>query len=219
MLPVSLKTSDTKAAIKARLIYTNKVFGERMVEARELCNLTQVDAARKMGYSGSSGLCKIESGKYTRTIPGWVAPVASEVYDVSTDFLFGISEEWERNCVVSQQRDVAGFLMKHWERQKYAEINAIRVLNNKITVLEVAANDAIRHAKRINDILVKFRELNPDFEDMRMGARLVMAAQDSLDDANKAIAELKRYHCQMKAAKASNVDISNGDIFSYGVDL
>ena len=96
--------------------------------------------------------------------------------------------------------------------------NAVRVLNNKITSLELAAVTAIKNARNNNEILTRFRELNPSFDDMKMGARLVRAADETLADANKLMAELKRFHCFLEAAKASNVDVRNGDVFDVMAD-
>ncbi|MEY3760180.1 MAG: hypothetical protein RIR39_1671 [Pseudomonadota bacterium] len=215
MSKIIAEIRTTAAKLKSEHVYYNTIFGNRMKEAREVAGYDQVMAAKLMGYSGSSGLSQIESGKYTGRIPSWVPPKAADVYMVSIDYLYGKSEDWERDPVVSQQRDVNSFLMEHWAKAKAAEINAIRILNNKITTLELAASNAITNARRNNEILIKFRELNPSFDDMKMGARLVRAADESLADANKVIAELRRYHCFLVAGKASNVAVKNADIFDY----
>ncbi len=207
----------TPARLKHEQIGVVKVFGVRMKEAREMVGLNQIDAAKKLGYSNSSGLAKIEAGgEYTQSIPWWLIPRASKVYGVSVDYLFAFSDDWERDPVVSQQRDVGTFLMEHWERSKFAEINAIRVLNNKLSTLELATTNAIKHAVNNNNILTRFRELNPDFDEMKMGARLVRATDEALNDANHAMAELRRFHCMIQAAKASNINVKNTDMFDYG---
>ena len=99
-------------------------FNVALLPSLSIAGFNQQQAAKKLGYSNSSGLAKVEAGTYTKSIPWWLIPRASKVYDVSVDYLFGFSEDWERDAVVSQQRDVGHWLLDHWERSKMAEVNA-----------------------------------------------------------------------------------------------
>ena len=66
-----------------------KTIGARMRQARELCNLSQSAAAKRLGYSNSSKLSKVEGATDTNSVPLWLILRAAKVYEVSIDFLFG----------------------------------------------------------------------------------------------------------------------------------
>lgn len=77
-----------EAQIQARGLICNKLFGERMYQARVQVNgWTQQHAAKLLGYSTSAPLCKIEMGG---KFPMWLPVMAAKVYRVSTDYLFGM---------------------------------------------------------------------------------------------------------------------------------
>ena len=61
----------------------------RCVRLRELCNLSQVEAARRLGRTRPS--CqKVEAATDTNSGPARLITAAAQVYEVSVDFLFGI---------------------------------------------------------------------------------------------------------------------------------
>jgi transcriptional regulator with XRE-family HTH domain len=80
--------ADSNAALR-------KIVGERFVEARKINGWDQTEAAEKFGYKNSTQLSLIEQGK--RLPPHEVMIKASEIYGVSVDFLFGLSDEPERD--------------------------------------------------------------------------------------------------------------------------
>jgi transcriptional regulator with XRE-family HTH domain len=82
-----------------------KTFGARMVEARELCGYSQKKAAKLLGYRNSSKLAKIEAASDTNSVPLWLIPKAAEVYEVSIDYLFGVSACWQREPIAAQEKD------------------------------------------------------------------------------------------------------------------
>lgn len=64
--------------------------GERLRMAREAAGLSQLEAARRLGYANSSKLSKIEGGGSSE-VPMWLIKRAGWLYDVSIDYLFGDS--------------------------------------------------------------------------------------------------------------------------------
>ncbi len=62
-----------------------KAVGARMREARELAGMSQIYAAKQLGYSNSSKLAKIEGGKDSSQIPMWVIKRSARLYDASID--------------------------------------------------------------------------------------------------------------------------------------
>ena len=87
-----------------------KTIGARLREARELCNMSQQRAAEALGYSNSSKLAKIEGATDTNSVPLYLIPKAATLYDVSTDFLFGLTEDWERGEGGLEDRESFGWL-------------------------------------------------------------------------------------------------------------
>lgn len=83
-----------------------KVIGTRLREARELCNMSQSVAATRFGYANSSKLAKVENATDTNSAPVWLILRASEVYEVSVDYLLGAGGYWcwdweeAKRCIV-----------------------------------------------------------------------------------------------------------------------
>jgi len=204
-----------------------KQFGQRMKSARELCNFTQAKAAALLGYSNSSKLSKIELGSDTSSVPLWVVIKASKLYDVSTDYLLFLSDDWERDPVVSQQRQISGWLVDRWENARAAELNAIRVLTNRLLAVEKAVAHGVSKSMEFKSIVDRFRELNADFDDMKLGAKLLRFAAETTEEAVGISYELKRFHVSMEIAeKGANVKLrakdfdglANNDVFELSDD-
>lgn len=205
----------TAAMLKVEQQKVVKTFGERMKYAREdLCGFSQKKAAALLGYANSSKLAKIESASDTNSVPLWLIPKASEVYMVSVDFLFGFSEDWERDPVVCQQREIAIGLMDHWEKARAAELNAFRVLNNRLFTVAKAVSHGLTRSFEFEKLISRFRELNPEFDDMRLGAKLLKFCAETTEEAMGISAELKRYKVLVNVAdKSANIGLKNADIF------
>jgi len=196
-----------------------RTFGKRMREARELCSLSQQEAAKRLGYANSSKLAKVEGATDTVSVPFWLIPKAAQIYDVSVDFLFGFTDDWERDPIVSQQRQVGHWLFEHWERARNAEVNAIRVLCNRLATVEKAVAHAMTRSVDFKTLLDRFREINPEFDDMKMGAKLLRFAIETVEESHGITAELKRYHAYIEVAdKSANVKLKNHDIFEVEDD-
>lgn len=174
-----------------------KVFGSRMKLAREMCGLTGLEAAEMLGYANSSKLSKIEHASDPETIPAFLPYKASIVYQVSTDFLYGISEDWQRDPVIAQERQIKRVL----EEVTADESNAIRDLFEQLTVVEQAATVAFNRFGEIRRLVNRFRELNPEFDDLKLGAKLLRV----VDEANSEVLAIGRklagYHSSTQYKK------------------
>lgn len=192
-----------------------KIFGGRMREARvDICGYSQITAARLLGYSNSSKLAKIEKASDTNSIPLWLITRAAKVYDVSIDFLLGLSDDFERDPVIAQEREIGRWVHEHWEMARRAEVNAIRILANKVLTLERAVVHAMSRSAENMGALDKLRALNPEFDELKGGAKLLRLLTETADEAQLINNEFKRYKCHAGVAKQSeNINL---DIFGDG---
>lgn len=211
----------TGAALRAEQVKVVKTFGTRMKEAREIAGFTQIQAASLLGYTNSSKLAKVELASDTNSVPLWLIPKAAIVYDVSTDFLFGISDDWERDPTVSKQRNIGHWIFEHFNNANAAQVSAFVALNKKLSALEKAVVVAVKRSRENLSVLRRVQELNPEFDELRGGSKLVYCMDESVAESDKALAELKRYHCLIDVAdKAAGVKlVRNLDIFKEGGGL
>ena len=217
MSKVITDTKNTKAMQRVDQAEMVKVFGSRMKAARELCAMTQVEAAKRLGYANSSKLAKIEGASDTSSIPLWIITKAAKLYDVSTDYLFGISDDWERDPVVSQQREIGRFLFETAQQSINAQVNAVRVLSNKQTALESVVSFSLKWAKEIKTLVDFIVDKNPTdehgeggFDNILGGSKLLRLAEQITMESRLTEAEMRRYHVYMEAAdKFANIKIRN----------
>jgi transcriptional regulator with XRE-family HTH domain len=176
-----------------------KIIGARMLEAREIAGLSQIVAANRMGYLNSSRLNKIEKGIDIKSISIAFIKKAALVYSVSVDFLLGLSRDWERNIKIAHGRDITNYLMDTWAKSHMNDVGAINYMQNKISSICKSVTLFFTAITDIRNALTKFRELNPDFDDMRGGASLV----SSVDRGEHAIhivkENLRRYQSDCRA--------------------
>lgn len=185
---------DCKASQRDQQMAVVQVFGERMKEARvNICGYQQQKAAELLGYKNSSKLAKIECASDGVSVPWWLIVQAAKVYDVSTDYLLGFSDDWERDPVVSQQRQVGALLIDLWGETKAAEVNALRILFNKIGACVQVAESLVERSKVNLGALESVRALNPEFDDMKGGAKLLRLIGETRDVAETLERVLKKF--------------------------
>ncbi|MGZ8942611.1 MAG: helix-turn-helix domain-containing protein [Methylobacter sp.] len=190
-----MRTTRAKRDEQAQIV---KKFGKRMRVARELCGLSQEKAAARFGYLNSSKLNKIEFASDTNSVPLWLVLKASEVYQVSIDFLFGISDEWERDPIVSQQRQVHKWLVERHEKAKDAEANAVHVLHGQQVSIAKAINQILARSKENLNHVEQVRMKNPEFDDLKGGAKLLRLLAETAEDAMGISYELQKIRSNMK---------------------
>lgn len=147
---------DTKVREQAAVV---RAIGHRLREARELCNLSQIDAAKRLGYANSSGLAKLERATDVRSVPLWVIQRAARVYRVSLDYLFGASDDWE-GAFDGVER-LADQLAELRER----DLRALALHRREVERTVEAAAPLLEAAEALAEALTAYRRLNPTFED------------------------------------------------------
>lgn len=155
-----------------------RTLGERMRQARELCNLSQSAAARRLGYANPSKLSKIEAAVDVASVPLWLIQRAAEVYEVSVDFLFGFTDDWETGARMTQEREVSAWLVRAWNDARVRDVQARLQLENQLAVIHETIAGSSHAVAELEAALKRFIELNPEFEgDMRGGNRLATAVE------------------------------------------
>lgn len=187
-----LEKRDEQAQVVKRI-------GERMRKARELCGLSQERAAARLGYLNSSKLNKIEFASDTNSVPVWLILKASEVYKVSIDFLFGISDEWERNPVLSQEKQIRKWLAEHHEKARTAEANAVQVLHGQQLSIAKAVTHLLNRSKENLRQIEQVRITNPEYDDLKGGAKLLRLLAETAEEAIGIGYELQKIRSDIQA--------------------
>lgn len=185
-----------------------KTIGSRMREARELCNMSQSAAAKRLGYSNPSKLSKVEGATDTNSVPLWLIVRAASVYEVSIDYLFGCSDDWEAGSRMTQERETSAWLFDTWEKARRRDMETLRKLHNKVEAMEEAIATMLAASDDTGAALERFIELNPEFEDMKAGSRLTGSIGRAADAAKNAKARMTRFRLECSIAAADTNQLS-----------
>jgi transcriptional regulator with XRE-family HTH domain len=160
-----------------------KTFGARMVKARELCGYSQKKAAKLLGYRNSSKLAKIEAASDTNSVPLWLIPKAAEVYEVSIDYLFGVSACWQREPIAAQEQKIGHWLEDRWQQAQAAQDRTFKGLHDKQAELSAAIDRTLRRSKENLQQVEQVRRNNKAFDGLRGGAKLLRLLAETAEDA------------------------------------
>lgn len=187
-----------------------KKIGARMREARELNNMSQSVAATRLGYKNSSKLAKIENASDTNSVPLSIIARAASLYDVSIDYLFGVSDDWEAGVRKTQEREVSSWLFDAWEKARRRDVEVLRKLHDRLEAMNGAIAQMVGAAEYGAEAMESFRRINPGFDNERGGARLLSAIGRISDSATAANAKMKRFRvdCKLAAADTSQLSLS-----------
>lgn len=195
-------------------IQAAQIFGKRMREAREINLLTLSDAAKLFGYRNPSMLSKIENNNHRgkSNISILLVIKASGIYGVSIDFLFGLSEDWERDAQVSREREIASWMQSALEKKHIQELDEIRALNKRVDTVAQAVSASLEAINSVHDAMLIFRERNKRFNDMPCGSQLLYRVGEAYSAAMGSKAALNRLSLFIQSGGHSkvNMDLFNG---------
>lgn len=194
--PKRQKPAKTFVPLKQRNEIAKKDFGLRMVAARELNGFTQTEASDRLGAGNSTQLCLWERGK--RMPPDHMLKTIATVYGVSLDYLFGLSDEPERDPKFAHQQALIRSMEDVLRKNAEAVSQALTVytLNGGMNMLawkdlHTKASDLLLASKR-------FSEMNGGrFENMK-GSATVMHACKALDASVRDAGHMIRRHDGIK---------------------
>ena len=190
-----MRTSEQSRHESAEII---KTIGQRLREARELNNLSQCEAAKLFGYRNSSKLSKMERAVNSKSVPLVVIAKAARIYQVSIDYLFGLSADWDTGARMTQERETSGWLLQQWEDARQRDMRVIRLCNDRMQTIDGAVESCISEAFEVDQALTKFIDLNEGFDDMRGGATLKRNIERCVMAARESRAKLRRFHMECK---------------------
>lgn len=155
-----------------------RAMARRMIAARELNGFAQTEAALLIGWKNATQLSLIEQGK--RMPPHHILLLISRAYGVSTDFLYTLDDEPERDgrtaAKKAQVRQIAEMLQRNAEAVTKALFEAHRF----DPAPELRASRVITKVTSLCEAVGRFHAINPEFfESCRGSAMLLRTANDA----------------------------------------
>lgn len=174
------RTTDPKMPSARRMAAAlRKVVAERFVQARELNGLSQTEASHLMGYRKSTQLSLWEHGNRLPPIDRMI--VASLVYGVSLDFLFGLIDDPDRDQQLSMRKSLARSLEATLKTHVEAIAETMLVFSKTGGINTLTIKALVARASEAAASMRRFAELNTKkFDDMR-GSATVLHACVSLE--------------------------------------
>lgn len=151
----------------------SKAVGQRLKEARELCCMNQKEAAVRLGYETSSKLSKIEGGASAEP-SAMLLRDASLLYDVSVDYLLGITASTSTSDADSRlrYRELTAHLFADFDKRHAQDILAIENVVNSITEIKNLLSLADKQLASIDTEINRIKSL-PEWLEVRGGNRLI----------------------------------------------
>lgn len=181
--------------------------GRRLAEARGLTGWTQTEAATRLGVTPRK-LSDMENPADRLNIPLALLRRAAEAYEVSLDFLFGASDDWEVGARMTQERRVSTWLFREFDRARLEQMEMLRRLHERIECIgQIVATVSAAHYET-GAALERFIELNPVFEDMKAGSRLAGAIERASKTADAARLAFRRFHLDLAGTTETEISLN-----------
>lgn len=169
------KTADPKMPGARRMAAAlRRVVADRFLQSRELNGMSQTEAAERMGYAKSAQLSQWEHGKRLPPIDRMI--IAALVYGVSLDYLFGLSDDPERDQHFAARKAMARNMEAHLRQHADRIAESLMAMTKTggmslltIKALTARANDAAMSMRRFAQINAK------KFDNMQGGASVLHA--------------------------------------------
>lgn len=189
-----------------------KNMGLRLRASRESIGMAQGEAARRLGYANQTKLAKIEGGTDTNSVPHWVVLRAARLYDVSIDYIYGESDDWELSARALQERDMAKWMMEAWEAGRQRDLEVLRKLKLRMDAISETVTGLFSASQDVQDALRRFVELNSEtFDEMRGGNRLLVAVDKLFNLTGTCQRKVTRFSRQCEVSGIGAVIVSQID--------
>lgn len=167
-----------------------KIIGQRLAAARDLCRFTIKEAGPMLGVTPLL-LERIENGLNIKFVPLTLIHKASKLYDVSIDFIYGVTDDWELDPIVQGERLFGAGLHEFHANQlselsvKFAQQHRKQQALTKAVKLMIFATD------ELDESMTQFKKMNV-FNNLACGSKLDYRTKKLVLTANKARLELVR---------------------------
>lgn len=193
-----LNTNDLSIANRREHVEAVKRLGERLKQARDLNGWTLREAAKRFGYANYAVLSRIENARHITTIPMYFVPVAAKVYNVSTDWLHGLIEDWDVNPRARLDKVTTDWLFHYMDQARIQDMAKVRLLHEHLGEVSKGLQANCQSIAAVSDALAAFRHYNPEFVDMRCGATVVRRLEEADESARAVDSRLRRYMQTLK---------------------
>ena len=189
-----------------------KNMGIRLRASRESIGMAQGEAARRLGYANQTKLAKIEGGTDTNSVPHWMVLRAARLYDVSIDYIYGESDDWELSARALQERDMAKWMMEAWEAGRQKDLEVLRKLKIRMNAISETVTGLFSASQDVQDAFRRFIELNSEtFDEMRGGNRLLVAVDRLFNLTGTCKRKVTRFSNQCAVSGIGAVIVSQAD--------
>lgn len=150
----------------------NRLIGSRISEARSLAGYGSGELAKLLGLA-TADMTDIEAGR--AGAPVWLLRRIADRCVTTVDFLIGDTEESERGEITPTLRDILIRQQHHNDRLRMQEVLEQDSLRTRLEALENLAGRCQEVAAEAASAMQRVVDLNPQWNDIRGGARLQFA--------------------------------------------
>ena len=145
-----------------------RVIGARMKLSREMNNMTLGTASARLGYANSAKLSKIEHASDGGSIPLLTIRDAAQLYSVSADYLFGLSDDWE--ITLRSDQDINKLILEHMEVHRNQVLRGLAAVRGKHRAVDQSLTDIVQVARELIAAAKVMQSRNSDYEDWQAGS-------------------------------------------------
>lgn len=185
----------------------SKEIGMRMRESRLMVGFSQSDSAYKLGYQNSTKLSKIEKGQ-SSAVPLWLIRRACIEYDVSADYLLGITETMERDDVShASLRELHAFIFANFDRRHAQDIAMLVSLRKRLEAIEEFIVLSSMQMKQLNEAM-ECVEGNSEWQDLVGSNRLKVYMERLSHTLNSTSSKFKDIKREMQAKSGTEFQMN-----------
>lgn len=159
-------TQDDMQKTKKEPTETQRMIAERFRLARNLSGLTEQDAIIRMGLKNPKVISQIENCHRLPTLHFVIR--ASNAYGVSADYLLGLSEDDDASSGIASSSAI--FRQNHKMATMIADVLSKTSYEYGRIVGDNKTRELVDNTEKLYSKFNRFRDLNPEFLDMRGGA-------------------------------------------------
>lgn len=200
--PVEEGEGESSVWERAGLIRT---IGTRLLEARKNTGWNQVEAAELLGIAVRK-LAKLEHVENVVTVDFWLLRRAAEVYGITIDWLYGLSDDSEMTSRENAyERGVSKWLFREIEARYREQAAELRAFGKRAATIEGLVLEQASLADESAASLAAIRAKNVFFDDLTGGATLVYRINQLSESARTCRLALRRFQREIGVPDAQGL--------------